>query len=190
MNRPFFQYYRIPLILSISLAIVIITSKSSLIIQGEFTDYISIFGIILGSILGIFILDLDYFLHAYLLEPKEEFSLRFRDYIKDKDFIGVFDYIILHSEDIQNKTLNSLVFQVSLGIFSLVVSGNISLPYLVKALVISTLLNTIFRFYYFYFQGFGKDWFWILKKVPNKYFIGLINFIILVIVGFSISLFK
>lgn len=190
MNRPFFQYYRIPLILAISLAVVIITSKSSLIVQGDYTDYLNILGIIVGSILGIFILDLDYFLHAYILEPKEEFSLRFRDYIKDKDFFGVFDYIILHSEDIKNKTLNSLVFQVSLGIFSLVTSGNISLPYLVKAMVISSLLNTIFRFYYFYFQGYGKDWFWILKKIPNKYVIGLFNLIVLIIIGFSVSLFK
>jgi hypothetical protein len=149
-------------------------------------SYLNILGIFVGAILGIFILDLDYFIHSYILEPKSEASNFVKSYIKDKDFVGVFNYIILHSDKFENKTLNSLVFQIALSIFSIVVVIDPNVPYLIKTLIISTLLNTIFRFYYFYFQGFGDDWFWILKKIPNKYIVIVINLIVLIFVGISI----
>lgn len=191
MNLPFFKYYRIPLILAVSLSLVIITYKSSLLLENANTmSYLNILGIFVGAILGIFILDLDYFIHAFLLEPKSQVSNLIKTYIKDKDIIGAFNYIILHSDQFENKTLNSLVFQVALSIFSMLIVIDPGVPFLIKAMVISTLLNTIFRFYYFYFQGFGNDWFWILKKIPNKYVVFVINLIVLVFVGISVYTLK
>ena len=191
MNLPFFKYYRIPLILAISLSLVIITYKSPILLENADTmSYLNILGIIVGAIIGIFILDLDYFIHAYLLEPKSEVSNLVKDYIKDRDIMGAFNYIILHSDRFENKTLNSLVFQVALSIFSMLIVIDPGVPFLIKAMVISTLLNTIFRFYYFYLQGYGNDWFWILKKVPNKYLVFAINFVVLVFVGISVYTLK
>lgn len=188
---PFFKYYRIPLILAISLSLVIITYKSNILLESADTiSYLNILGIFVGAILGIFILDLDYFIHAYLLEPKKEVSTLLKTYISDKDIMGAFNYIILHSDRFENKTLNSLVFQISLSVFSLFISIDSGVPYLIKVMVISTLLNTIFRFYYFYLQGFGDDWFWILKKIPNKYVILIINLVVLIFVGISIFTLK
>lgn len=191
MNLPFFKYYRIPLILAISLSLVIVTYKSSILLENADTmAYLNILGIMVGSIIGIFILDLDYFIHAYLLEPKSEVSNLVKDFIKDKDIMGAFNYIILHSDKFENKTLNSLVFQVALSIFSMLIVIDPGVPFLIKAMVISTLLNTIFRFYYFYLQGYGNDWFWILKKVPNKYLVFMINIVVLVFVGISVYTLK
>jgi len=78
MKSAFFQFYRIPLILGISLGVVIFSTS----FKGNITDAILIF---LGAILGIFMLDLDYILQAYILEPEDNFSKLFRDYIKSKD---------------------------------------------------------------------------------------------------------
>lgn len=191
MNLPFFKYYRIPLILAISLSLVIITYKSPILLENADTvSYLNILGIIIGAIIGIFILDLDYFIHAYILEPKSEISNLVKDYIKDRDIIGSFNYIILHSDRFENKTLNSLVFQVAMSIFSMIIAIDPGVPFLIKTIVISTLLNTIFRFYYFYLQGHGSDWFWILKKVPNKYWVFAINLVVLVFVGISVYTLK
>jgi len=191
MNLPFFKYYRIPLILAVSLSLVIITYKSNILLENaNVMSYLNILGIFAGAILGIFILDLDYFIHTFLLEPKSEVSNTIKTYIKDKDILGAFNYIILHADQFENKTLNSLVFQVALSIFSMLIVIDPGVPFMIKVLVISTLLNTIFRFYYFYLQGFGDDWFWILKKVPNKYVVLVINLIVLIFVGISVHTLK
>ena len=144
--------------------------------------------IILGCLIGTFFLDLDYFINAYLIDQDTEFSKLLRDYVKNKDFVGALNYIIYHANEIKNKTLNSALFQVSLAIFSLyIVRSPVSTFY--KSLIISILLNSIYRFFYFYIQNEHEDWFWVLKKTPGKYFIGIYNLILMVIVGLSIVLY-
>ena len=178
MKSAFFQFYRIPLILGISLGVVIFSTS----FKGNITDAILIF---LGAILGIFMLDLDYILQAYILEPEDNFSKLFRDYIKSKDYGGAFDYSIYHADEVENKTLNSAVFQFAMMFFCIfIATSNLSIFY--KSLVLSTQLNTIFRFFYFYFQGHGKDWFWILKNQPSKPIIFGFNFLVLTMLGLSL----
>ncbi len=182
MKGAIFQFYRIPFILSISLAVVLISTN----FKGTTLD---IFLIFLASILGMFFLDLDYFLNAYILEPEENFSKLLRDYIKSKDISGAFSYIIYHADEVENKTLNSAVFQFAMMFFAIfIVRSDLSIFF--KALVLSTQLNTIFRFFYFYFQGHGKDWFWILKNQPGKPFIYGFNLLVLIMLGLAIFILK
>jgi hypothetical protein len=182
MKGAFLKFYRIPLILSISLGVVILSTN----FRGTNFD---IFLIFLGCILGMFVLDLDYFLQAYILEPDENFSKLLRDYIKSKDFFGALDYIIYHADEVENKTLNSAMFQFALMFFSIfIVRSDLSIFF--KSLVLATHLNTIFRFLYFYFQGHGKDWFWILKKEPSKPVSFAFNFIVFIFLGLAIFLIK
>lgn len=177
-----FKYYRIPIILSISLAVVLISQ----VFKG---NNLQLFLLILGCILGTFFLDLDYFLHAYLLEPTDHFSGLLKDFIKHKDIKGAFEYILFHSDEIQNKTLNSALFQVSLVFFSIfIVRSDVSVFF--KALVLSIQLNSVFRYLYFYFQGHGNDWFWILKKTPGIFFIATYNLVIISSIALAIYLFR
>ena len=176
-----FRYYRLQIIISLSLMVVLIS-------QVYKNGILELILIALGCIIGTFFLDLDYFISAYFLDTDTEFSKLLRDYVKNKDFIGALNYIIYHSNDIKNKTLNSAIFQVALSIFSLyIVRSPVSTFY--KALVISILLNSIYRFFYYFIQNEHQDWFWILKKTPGKVFIGIYNLILFLIVGLSIFLY-
>lgn len=182
MKGAIFQFYRIPLILALSIGLVILSTN----FRGTNFD---IFLIFLGCILGMFFLDLDYFLHAYFLEPEDNFSKLLRDYIKSKDYAGAINYIIYHADEVENKTLNSAVFQFAIMFFAIfIVRSDLSIFF--KALILSTQLNTIFRFFYFYFQGHGKDWFWILKKEPSKIGAFGFNFLVLIMLGLAIFLIK
>jgi hypothetical protein len=176
-----FKFYRLQLIISISLTVVLIS-------QVYRNGYLELSLIILGCLLGTFFLDLDYFISAYLIDTDTDFSRMLKDYIKNKDYSGAFNYIIYHSNEIKNKTLNSAIFQVCLSIFALYIVRNpVSTFY--KALVISILLNSIYRFFYFFIQNEHEDWFWILKKTPGKIFIGIYNFLLLIVVGLTIYLY-
>jgi len=179
MNGTFFKYNRIPFLLALSLGIVILSTN----FRGGTLEIILLF---LGCILGMFLLDLDYILHAYILEPEENFSRLLRDYIKAKDYLGAYNYIIYHADEVENKTLNSAVFQFALLFFSLfIVRSDLSIFF--KGLILSAHLNTIFRFFYFYFQDHGKDWFWILKKEPSKPVAIAFNAIVLIFLGIAIT---
>lgn len=176
-----FKYYRLPIILSISLTVVLIS-------QVFRNGYLELTLIFLGCLLGTFFLDLDYFINAYLLDTDSEFSKLLRDYVKQKDYTGALNYIIHHADEVKNKTLNSAVFQVALSFFALYIVRNpVSTFY--KALVISILVNSIYRFFYFFIQDEHHDWFWILKKAPGKMFIGIYNLILFIVVGLSIYLY-
>jgi len=176
-----FKFYRLQIIISISLMVVLISQ----VYKNGFLD-LSL--IILGCLLGTFFLDLDYFISAYLIDQDTEFARLLRDYITNKDIVGAMNYIIYHSNEIKNKTLNSAIFQTCLAIFSLyIVRSPVSTFY--KALIISILLNSIYRFFYFYIQNEHEDWFWVLKQKPGKYFIGVYNLILLIVVGLTIYLY-
>lgn len=175
------KFYRIPFILSVSLAVVLISQ----VFRG---GNLELFLLILGAISGMFFLDLDYFIHAYILEPEDNFSRMLRDYVKQKDLVGAFNYIIFHMDEVENKTLNSAIFQFALIFFTLfIVRSDVSIYF--KSLLLATQLNTIYRFFYFYYQGHGKDWFWILKKEPTVYGIYIFNFIVLLGISLAIYLF-
>ena len=182
MKSNLFKFYRIPVILSISLAVVLISQ----VFKGSTFNLILL---VLGCLLGTFFLDLDYFLHTYILEPHDHFSGLLKDYIRSKDISGAFNYILFHSDEVENKTLNSALFQISMIFFSIfLVRSDVSIFF--KALVISIQLNSVFRFLYFYFQGHGNEWFWILKKTPGVFFIVVYNFVIISTIGLAIYLFK
>jgi hypothetical protein len=182
MKGTIFKFYRIPFILAISLAVVLISTN----FRGTTLDIVLL---LIGALLGMFFLDLDYFLNAYILEPEDNFSKLLRDYIKSKDISGAFNYIIYHADEVENKTLNSAVFQFAMMFFAIfIVRSDLSIFF--KSLILSTQLNTIFRFFYFYFQGHGKDWFWILKNEPSKPFIFGFNFLVLIMLGLAIFLVK
>lgn len=152
--------YRVPLLLSITLAIIVVALRVE-------KEVFNIILIILGSLLGTFVLDLDYAIHAFFIDPDAPFSKSISDYIKHKDFRGFLRFIAVHKDDITDKTLNSGLFQVVLGAAMLfVVASDASI--FVKALILSSFLNSIYRFAEHYVNGTSEVWFWSLKISQDK----------------------
>lgn len=130
-------------------------------------DPIQIALIFLGCLLGTFILDLDYLLQAYFLETDSDFSKDVQTYIKHRDIKGVIEYIHFHKNELKDKTLNSALFQVVLaGVLLIVTSSNTN--QLVKALVVSTFANSLYKMAEAHFENNLNSWFWAFKNKPNK----------------------
>lgn len=160
MRKNWLSVYKIPLLLSLTVAIAIV---AILVIRNPF----AIGFIILGSLLGTFVLDLDYIIYAFIIEPNADFSKSLQSYIKHKDFGNAFQYVQYHKNDMGEGTLNSVVFQLALaGIALFGVSAASS--YLIKALILSTFANSIYRLLILYFANDYDEWFWALKNKPSK----------------------
>ena len=152
--------YKIPLLISLTLA-VILTALPVL------KEPITIGIVFFSSIVGTFILDLDYIIHAYFIEPEKDFSKTLRAYIKHKDTINAVKHVSLHKSDVEDKTLNSALFQVVFALFSIFVMFS-DIYYPLKALVLSILANSIYRLSELYFTKQAKNWFWAFKSTPDN----------------------
>jgi len=129
--------YKIQLLLSLTLSIVLIALRVE-------KNALNIAQIFLGAFAGTFLLDLDYFIHAYFLDPTADFSKTLVSYVKHMDIKSAFAFIHYHRHDIKEKTLNSALFQIAIGAGAIfAVSSNASL--FVKSLVISAYINSIYR---------------------------------------------
>jgi len=167
-------FYRIPLLISITLAIVLIALK---VIRDPF----GIAMVVVGSVFGSFALDLDYFVYAYFIEPKKDFSRTLSTFVKHRDFGNALVYVNTHKNDIEEKTLDSAIFQivlVFLGIF--VIFSNVS--YFIKIAVLSTYANSIYRLVEAYFHNRTDSWFWALKDKPTKK--GTVVYLIVLVIIF------
>lgn len=176
----FIKTYKTQLLISITIAIAIIA-------LGVVRSNIVILMIVLASLLGTFILDFDYFIHTYFMEPHTNFSKNVNAFIKHKDITNLLRYIEFNKNDISEKTLNSALFQIVLAIFSIfAVSSNVS--FFIKALVLSTLSNSIYRAIEAHYTNQTKEWFWAFKKSPNtkNFFAYIIGLILVLIYCFSI----
>ncbi len=162
MSQKIAKLYRIPLLLSITLFIIVVALRVE-------KDPITISLIFTGCILGTFFLDLDYIIHAYFIEPESSFSQMMLGYIKHKDVTGLFNYIYQHRYDLPDRTLNSGLFQIVLGGASIITVAS-SASLIVKGIVVSAFLNSIYRFSDAHMNNFTNKWFWNLKlDTANKY---------------------
>ncbi len=181
MLKKLFGYYKVPFLITLTLSVVLV----ALGVEKEITTIVLILA---GTILGTFVLDLDYFLSAYFLEPTSDFAKDLRSYIKHKDFGNVFSYIYHHRDDIKDKTLNSMIFQIVLaGASLLVVSSETTI--LLKALVISAFANSLYRMAEHIFEHKTQDWFWALKTPPTTQTLRYYSAILLSILILSLGLF-
>jgi len=182
MPNKVLSIYKIQLLLSLTLSIVLIAMR----VEKNAFNIVQIF---LGAFVGTFLLDLDYFIHAYFLDPTADFSKTLVSYVKHKDIKSAFAFIYYHRHDIKEKTLNSALFQIAIGAGAIfVVSSNASL--FVKSLVISTYINSIYRLAELYFEkNDTSEWFWALKKSLTgnalfAYFVALLGLFVYVIFAF------
>lgn len=160
MLKKILDVYRIPFLLSLTLAIVLIALKVE---RSPLTFTL----ICLGTLLGTFVLDLDYFIYAYFLEPAHDFSVSLKGFIAHKDLPNTLAYIHYHKNDLEDKILNSALFQAVLaGAAIFITSSNAS--FFIKALILSAFVNSIYKMVEEYLENRTDHWFWVLKTKPNK----------------------
>lgn len=173
------NHYKIPLLAS---AVICISLIALLVVKEPFVIGL----IIVGCLAGTFILDLDYFIYAYFTDTDKDFSKTFRAFIKHGDLTNAFNYLEIHKNSIQDKILNSGLFQIALAASSLIVVAARTNA-LVQALVLSAFLNSIYRMYEFYFKDQIDEWFWAFKFKLDKKFIVIYSLVLLGILFFSVT---
>lgn len=181
MFKKLFNFYKIPLLISFTLAMVLIAIKVERHVFG-------ITFIVLGSVIGTFFLDLDYFIWAYFLEPASDFSKTLVAYTKHADFMNIVNHIYYHKNELREKTLNSVFFQIVLSAMCVVAVSTTHYNF-VKALILSIFANSIYRMFECYFEGRTNEWFWALKNKPQRNGVVIYGSILIFVLIFSIRLF-
>lgn len=176
----FIRLYKTQILVSITLAVAIISLS---VIRNYFTMSL----VLIGALIGTFLLDLDYLIYTYFMEPHRNFSKNLSTFIKHKDFNNALKYIEFNKADVKDKTLNSALFQSILAVFSIFVISS-EVTYLLKALVLSTLANSIYRLIEAYYTNQTHDWFWAFKTVPNKKGIILYSVALLLVLLYCLSI--
>jgi len=154
------KYYRMPILIAITL-IVVMTALNTV------REPLQIAAIILGAFIGIFVFDLEFIIYAYFLEPQRDFSRTLATFLKHHDYKNALNFMNFNSGEIQEKTLNSALFQIAVAALSVFVISSDTFI-LAKALVLSVFANSIYKFSEYYFNDKLNEWFWALKEKPNK----------------------
>ena len=154
------KIYKIPVLIALTLVVIL----SSLIVV---KDPVQVALILTGSILGVFLLDLDYLLHAYFFDTDTEFAQNLKVYIRDKDYKNALLYMYSSKQLVSEKTLNSVLFQVCLAVLAYFIissHGNLFL----QAFILSAYVNSIYRYAEIYYNHEDPNqWFWIIKDKPT-----------------------
>lgn len=160
MNTKSLSNFSIPFLISGVIAIVLMTVTSA-------RTPLAIAMIILGAFIGTVFLDLEYIIYAFFLEPEKDFSKTLTGYIKHFDLINAEKFIQYHRDEIKDKTLNSVIFQIILVPISFLImfSGT---TLLIKTLILTTYANSIYRMLESYYGYNSSEWFWALKEKPNR----------------------
>ncbi len=182
MDNKVASSYKTQILISIVVAIIVIALK---VARGP----VEMATMALGALLGTFLLDLEYFIHAYFFEPEAEFSVNLKAYIKHKDIFGTFKFIQYHKNELKDKALNSALFQLILVGIVIYISYATT-AYFIKAMAFSVYASSIYLMLETYFQsGSGNEWFWALKSKPDKNGVIAYTFVLIAVLIFCLTIF-
>ncbi len=161
MLSKLFVRYRFRVLAALTVALAIIATR------GE-KQAAQILLIVLGSIVGILILDLEYFIHAYWDNPDSEFSKGFKDLMDQKNYQGLIAYVDAHRPTLSKRILQSVLFQILLGGVALFLATSQG-PNFGTAISLSAFVQTFYSMFEEYNYSHSiNSWFWILKPAPSK----------------------
>ena len=153
--------YKFPFLISLVVSVLIIALRLEV-------KPLNIVFILLGSFMGTFILDLDYIFFTYVVEPKHYFSKNVSDLVRNKNYLGVLQYIDYHKKELRNLPLHSALFQVCLVILGFYILSS-SQEVFGKALCLTLIAQMFFEQAKDYAENKKLDrWFWMLKIKPTK----------------------
>jgi len=159
MTKRVFDSYKFTLLISLAVFVAILAIR----VEKDIPIILTFLG---GALLGGLLLEADYFIHAYFVDPASSFGQNLTAYIKHKDISGALLFINEHKGEIPDKTLNSAIFQIVLFATSIFVCGA-STSLFMKAFVLSAFANSIYRSIEEYYAGRINQWFWAFKTVPD-----------------------
>lgn len=180
MYKKLFSVYKLQLLLSITVAVTLIAIT-------VLRTPVNLVLISIASIAGTFVLDLDYIIYAYFLDPDKPFSKTLRGYLNSKDFSNAISHIYYNRSDVKEKTLNSVLFQIVLAGVNLIVLSSTSNIFF-KAFTLSVFVNSIYKMTDYYFDGKAEEWFWELKNAPDKKSIILYTIVLIISIIYGLSL--
>jgi hypothetical protein len=110
MFVPLPQRYKVPLLIGLTIAIGIVVFSSNINI------YKAVLAV-LGAIVGAVFLDIEYILQAYMIDPYNEHSVRIKEYISSKKFLGLIRYFDEAEYRFGEMSIRSAAFQILLALF-------------------------------------------------------------------------
>jgi len=165
MNNPLLSKllsaYKTSLLLSLVLAVVTIAFRLEV-------NVLNIGAILLGFPLGMILLEMDYFLFAYLIQPEHHFSQMLKSLVKDKNWPGLITYLVDGKSEVSGSVLRSAFFQiVILGISLFSTMSRVGLFSSCFVLGMSAqLLSEQYRLWKE--KKPLDDWFWNINMVLNS----------------------
>lgn len=179
MNALFIRY-KIPLLISLVVMLCILALNAE-------SNPFSILFIILGALIGIFLLDLEYLLTAYVVDPDAQMSKQLKAEVVGKNIFSYARFLNDYEYEFKNLAMRSVVFHVLLLIFGYYIVITQSFV-LAQAIVLSMLANILyFELMEILSKGNLDRWAWIYngdvtKKVSFIYWsICLLFFLLLFI---------
>lgn len=156
MSNPLFVRYKIPFLFSIVVSLAII------VLPGEVSILNAVLALV-GSFLGFLLIDLEYLIHIYIVDPSSELSMRIREYLSNRNFIGLVDFYNREEYSFGELSIRSAMFQVVLSALALMTITNQSWIF-GRGVVLSMTINLL----YFQFQEYIKTgtlqrWFWVYR---------------------------
>ncbi|OGC50774.1 hypothetical protein A2716_01930 [candidate division WWE3 bacterium RIFCSPHIGHO2_01_FULL_40_23] len=152
--------YKMNLFVSLTMGIVITAVRVEKI-------PLNIFLIFFSSLIGTFVLEFDYFIHAYIFEPNGAFSQGLKDLMKQRNYTGVVSFIKSNRFNIPSMILYGAMFQMIMAFLSLVLVTSEGIFGI--SLTLSVLAQTFYKMFEEYEKHHSlSEWFWILKDKPSK----------------------
>ena len=154
------EIYKLPILVSLTVFIALmalLVPRNPLIVAQ----------MVLACLLAVFVLDLDYFIYAFFTDIDTDFAITLKGYLRHKDYAGAISYIYYHKDEIKEKTLQSVLFQIVLGLLTFFMVFT-PINIFMKTLVIATFANSFYRLAEAYQTEKIDDWFWMLKEKPSK----------------------
>lgn len=116
--NPIINRYKIPFLIALVVGL-------SAVVFGNVSNWLVAVWAFLGAILGIFIVDMEYILNAYIIDPSVEISGIIRDMIKKKQYKLYFKFLNENEYKFTNMAIHSTLFLVILAFFAFyIIVGN------------------------------------------------------------------
>jgi hypothetical protein len=181
MNKPILAIYKVPIIISLVMAIIMLATSA---LRQPF----GIAQVFLGALLGMFILDLEYYLNAFVLDTKTDFSKTLVGFINHKDWANAVLHVHYHKDDSKENSLNSSLFQMVLAAMSVFVVFS-SVQFFAKSLILSVFAQSIYVLFEYYYKDRTDDWFWAMNVKPSKQGVRIYIFVLLLILSYCLYIF-
>lgn len=163
--NPIVARYKIPVLISIVISLVILVL--GILFNGVASPWVGVL-VFVGAILGALMMDLEFILYAYIIEPNSPASLSIKTFVRANGFGGYVRYLNENEYSFTELPLRSVLFQVLLMIFAyyVVITGG---HYFGVALILS-MLATIFYMQIIELNKLGNldRWFWLYNGDVNR----------------------